>query len=259
MKSIRHPIAAYRRAHQLLWKMQFWRILIWPVLISIALTVLLFVGYLAVGNWLFSEVEAFFFGEEQLPAWLRAIFWLLLVVQFSGPLYVAFRGLVLICYGPFLDTLSTKIERAEHGKVMETERTLWESIQRPLLMFVWTFSASMGVLLASVALGLVPLIGVLLGVVIQFPIQMFLSGVSYIDPYMDRAGYTPRESFRVIRQHFAGSAIFAMLGLLIQAIPVVGWFVGPTYSVIAGVLYGIRIDSDSAAAPAPAPETPVEK
>ncbi|WP_309400914.1 EI24 domain-containing protein [Cerasicoccus maritimus] len=253
MKSITTPLSAYKQAHQLLWKRNFWKYLIWPVLISFVITLLLLAGYVAVGDYLVSNVEEYFFGEEKIPAWLKAIFWLGVLFLFSGPLYVGFRGLVMICYGPFLDNLSQEIEREVNAEVRNAERSFIESIKRPTIMFVWTFAASIGVLLGGIAVGAIPLAGVILAALLPFPFQMFLSGVAYIDPYLDRANYSPKESFAAIRKHFGGVALFAMIGLVIQAIPIIGWFIGPTYSVIAGVLYGIRVEKDCPLPTKPAP------
>ncbi|WP_309386602.1 EI24 domain-containing protein [Cerasicoccus frondis] len=245
MKAITNPISAYRSAHKLLWKKQFWKYLTWPICISILVSILFFAAYLAVGDWMISAVERLFFDEEKIPAWLKALFWIVVLFQFSGPLYVAFRSLVMICFGPFLDELSVEIEREIKSAEYHAERTFWESIKRPALMFLITFALSISVMIAGIALGFVPLVGFILALLLQFPAQMFLSGVSYIDPYLDRAGYAPKASLRAIRQHFWGTSAFGVVGLAAQAIPIVGWIIGPTYSVVAGVIYGIQIEADS--------------
>ena len=73
---------------------------------------------------------------------------------------------------------------------------------------------------------------------------MFLTGIGFIDPYFDRAGYSGMQSFRVMRNRFFTVGIFSSLGGLILLIPLFGWFLGPTYSVVAGIILALQFNAE---------------
>ena len=62
-----------------------------------------------------------------------------------------------------------------------------------------------------------------------------------IDPVLSRAGLRARDSFRLLRRNMLEVIVFGAIGSLIVAIPLVGWFLGPTYCVIAGVHLGLLL------------------
>lgn len=192
----------------------------------------------------------YFLGDHGMGTFVRTLFILLIFIPGLAPCYVAFRGLVMVCYAPFLDHLSNRAEKVITGSADEVSRSLLESIKRPLCMALLTIGASMAVLAGGLALGLIPLIGFLLTFGFVIPLELFLSSISYLDPYFERRGFTPQSSFRFLRRHFLSVCVFGLLGLVIMAVPVVGWFLGPTYSVVAGIVYAILLfESDSPAEP----------
>ena len=52
------------------------------------------------------------------------------------------------------------------------------------------------------------------------------------------------KSFHVMRQRFFTIVVFSAIGGLILLIPFVGWFLGPTYSVVAGIIIALNIHSE---------------
>ncbi|MCI5223916.1 MAG: hypothetical protein D3924_14900, partial [Candidatus Electrothrix sp. AR4] len=98
------------------------------------------------------------------------------------------------------------------------------------------------------ALAAVPVVGTLLSGAVVFFLQMFLSSVAFVDPYLDRRGMATKQAFTLLWGEKRDMFFFGTAGLLLTLIPVFGWFVGPTYSVISGVALGVLLfeeDTDS--------------
>jgi uncharacterized protein involved in cysteine biosynthesis len=70
---------------------------------------------------------------------------------------------------------------------------------------------------------------------------MFLSSAAYVDPYLDRRGMTPKQSLSLLWSTKGELFFFGATGLLLTIIPVIGWFIGPSYSVISGVGLGVLL------------------
>lgn len=234
-------VFAYRKAHTILWQHGQWKVLIVPFFISVVLAIVLAGGsfLLAAGlsNWAHESLSA----RLDYPDWLRHLLLIVLFLAGLGPCYVMFRGLVMVCYGPWLDQLSTTAEQLLNGQKAECQRGTWESLKRPILMALLTIGASIGVFILGLLVGSIPLVGVLISGCVISLAQLFLSAVGFLDPYLDRCGYSPLESWRQIRRRPAGVILFGLIGMLLTLVPVIGWFVGPTYSVVAGVVYGALI------------------
>jgi len=91
----------------------------------------------------------------------------------------------------------------------------------------------------------IPLIGGILALVFVIPCEIYLTGIGFIDPYLDRVGMSGAESFRVMRKHFFTIMVFSLVGGLILLIPIVGWLFGPTYSVVAGIIIAFGIHNEN--------------
>ncbi len=235
---------SFLKAHEILWKLGYWRYLLIPILLSMVLAFVLTVLGIALSSilslWAYEFLSQFF----ELPRILREVLILVIIICEIGPLYVAFRSLVLVCYAPFLDRLSIKVEELVNGSAKEFSRSFLETLKRPLLMAAFTISASVAVFGAGLVIGVIPFVGLLISAGLLFPLQIFLSSVAYVDTYLERIGLTPKESFKLMRKNFGSMFIFGLIGFAIMLIPVVGWFVGPTYSVVAGIVFGILISKE---------------
>ena len=107
-----------------------------------------------------------------------------------------------------------------------------------------TVVGTVTMLLIEIGANLIPFIGGLIALALIIPCEMFLTGIGFIDPYFDRAGYSGMQSFRVMRNRFFTVGIFSSLGGLILLIPLFGWFLGPTYSVVAGIILALQFNAE---------------
>ncbi|MGB0257970.1 MAG: EI24 domain-containing protein [Coraliomargarita sp.] len=237
MRSISDTKFAFQKAHEIIWDHGQWKFLLVPILLTALLLPAL--GALAMGlsyllgTWVEQAIT------ENGAAWIR---WLVMALIATGTLstgYVLYRNLIMVCYAPFLDQLTVQTEKLVNGQANESNRPLLEALARPLVITVYAVTASLGTILVGLLLGLIPFIGGLLMMCFLLPTQLFLGSVGYVDPYLERQGLSARESIRLMRANLWPMLVFAAAGFLILMIPIVGWFVAPTYSAVAGIVFGI--------------------
>ncbi|MGJ8641653.1 MAG: EI24 domain-containing protein [Opitutaceae bacterium] len=242
---------AFKKAHEIIWKLGYWKFLLVPIFLSAALAALMlgccYLFSSAISDFLYPYLSEFF----NLPEWVRTIFIIVIFAFQLGPCYVLFRSLVMVCYGPFLDRISKEAEEIVNGFSNEADTSFIDSIKRPILMTFYSIAGIAGVMVGAFALGLVPFVGVLLSGGFTMPANLFLSSISYIDPYLERSGYSPKQGFQLMWNNKITLIVFGLMGLLLTVIPLIGWFVGPTYSVVAGVILSIvlhnqQVESDAA-------------
>ena len=232
---------AYLRAHQMIWKQGFWKYLLVPIGLSFLLALLLLVGSGALAIWTSGSVHDWISESVNLWDWLQAVLGLMIFIVLLVPSYLLFRSLVMLCYAPFLDRISMETEQLVNSEVLGSDMNFLQSLKRPALMALLTILGLSMVMVLAFLAGFIPLVGALISIVLVVPVNLFLSSLSYLDPYLERRGYRPGGTIRLMWRHRWASMYFGLLGLLITSIPVFGWFVGPTYSVVAGIIFTISI------------------
>lgn len=208
-----------------------------PILLSALLGVLILIGSYFLAHHLVSLLETSFPGLANQPDWVRGLLVVVLLALGAAPCYVVFRSLVMVLYGPFLDRLSENVEKQITGTSHGVKIGFLPSFKRPLILAACTITASLILFAASVALGLIPIVGWLLSLLLVWPMQLFLSAISYVDPYLERHGVAPGTAFRRMWKQKFAMVCFGGAAVLLSLIPIIGWFLGPTYSVVAGLVF----------------------
>ncbi|CAK8720323.1 CysZ protein [Candidatus Electrothrix laxa] len=238
---MKNTIKAFKVGHEVLWKHGQWRRLRLPIAISVLLVPLSIAGFFAVGWELSDYLQHLLFPDQAWTEWIGFAVWIALSVVAAGPLYIIFRSLVLLVFTPFLDLISEEAEGILTGKPAPTGQSIPASLMRLSLILLVTLAASVLVVITGFALSALPVIGVLLSGAVVFFFQMFLSSAAYVDPYLDRRGMAPKQTFALLWSKKGDMFFFGAAGLLLTMIPVVGWFIGPSYSVISGVSLGVLL------------------
>ena len=215
---------------------------------------LLTVAYfpIMIGACYFSAAIVVEFFEGQLGldgdyggwAWVE---WLVLLILFLGIGVlgvITYRSVVLLFYSLYLDKIAEKVEASVTGQVIECNRPTTQILGRMVVVGIITVVGTVTMLLIEIGANLIPFIGGLIALALIIPCEMFLTGIGFIDPYFDRAGYSGMQSFRVMRNRFFTVGIFSSLGGLILLIPLFGWFLGPTYSVVAGIILALQFNAE---------------
>ncbi|RWX51553.1 hypothetical protein VU01_11175 [Candidatus Electrothrix marina] len=238
---MKNTIKAFKVGHEVLWKHGQWKRLRLPIAISVLLVPLSIAGFFALGWGLSDYLQHLLFPEQTWTEWIGFAVWIALSVVAAGPLYIIFRSLVLLVFTPFLDLISEEAECILTGKPTPTGQSIPASLIRLSLILLVTVLASVLVVIAGFALSALPVIGALLSAAVVFFFQMFLSSAAFVDPYLDRRGMAPKQTFALLWSKKGEMFFFGAAGLLLTMIPVIGWFIGPTYSVISGVALGVLL------------------
>lgn len=246
MYALKVTLSAFGQAHRFIWEEGFLKMLYVPLL----LTVLYFP--VMVGACYFSAAMVVEFFEGQLGldgdyggwAWVE---WLAEIILFLGIGVlgvITYRSVVLLFYSLYLDKIAEKVEASVTGQVIDCNRPTTQILGRMVVVGIITLVGTVTMLLIEIGANLIPFIGGLIALALIIPCEMFLTGIGFIDPYFDRAGYSGMQSFRVMRNRFFTVGIFSSLGGLILLIPLFGWFLGPTYSVVAGIILALQFNAE---------------
>ena len=246
MNALKVTLSAFGQAHRFIWEEGFLKMLYVPLL----LTVLYFP--VMVGACYFSAAMVVEFFEGQLGlggdyggwAWVE---WLAEIILFLGIGVlgvITYRSVVLLFYSLYLDKIAEKVEASVTGQVIECNRSKTQILGRMVVVGIITIFGTVTMLIIEIGANLIPFIGGLIALALIIPCEMFLTGIGFIDPYFDRAGYSGMQSFRVMRNRFFTVGIFSSLSGLILLIPLFGWFLGPTYSVVTGIILALQFNAE---------------
>ncbi|MCI5120146.1 MAG: hypothetical protein D3908_02935 [Candidatus Electrothrix sp. AUS4] len=238
---MKNTIKAFKVGHEVLWKHGQWRRLRLPIALSVLMVPLSIAGFFTLGWELSAYLQHLIFPEHTWTEFIGFSIWIALSILVAGPLYIVFRSLVLLVFTPFLDLVSEETESIMTGKPIPTGRTILSSIHRLILMLLLVVLASLLVVIAGFALSAIPVAGAAVSTAVVSFFQMFLSSAAFIDPYLDRRGMGPKQALALLWSKKLEVFFFGAAGFFITMIPIVGWFIGPTYSVISGVALGVLL------------------
>jgi uncharacterized protein involved in cysteine biosynthesis len=235
--TFREAFDAYRTANRLIWGGGLWRYWVIPALLAVAYLPLLVLGIAWASDWLAGHMK--WSGAEGSWSWWlwRVMWWGVLGVV--G--WLTYRSVVLLFHAPFLDVISERVEKDLTGRD-EAPDVKWVSMAwRSVRMAAVIGGLSMIVAVLNFGVTLIPVLGWLVSIGILLPVQLWLGGAQALDPYLGRNGDGARASLRRMRRRPLLVLLLGAGGALILLIPVLGWFVGPTYLVVAGVVTGVRM------------------
>jgi CysZ protein len=246
---------SYSRAHRVLWTHGLWRYMLIPLVIApFVLALLGSAMYFGVWTRLFSWAETHWLSGHSIPAVVQILLFCGLALLLAGPCYVALRGILMVCYAPFMDGLISRTLRIENGEGLEGDMGFLRVLTRSVLMVIFTTGASLIVAAVGLVLGFAPLIGPVLSFLFAFPLQMFLCGVSSVDPCLERYNRSAGYTMRLLWRHKTKMALFGAISTGGMFIPLLGWVMAPTYSLVAGVILGMELEQENATPPPPPPK-----
>jgi uncharacterized protein involved in cysteine biosynthesis len=232
--ALREVWGAYRVANRMIWSGGLWRYWLIPAVLGLLYLPLLVLGITWISDWLAGHMK--WGGTEGSWGWWvwRVVWWGVLGVV--G--WLTYRSVVLVFHAPFLDAISERVEKELRGRDVVPEMGWFPMAMRSLRMAALTGVISMAVAGLNLGMLVIPVVGWVISVGVLLPVQLWLGGVQAVDPCLGRNGRGVRASLGLLRRRWLVTLLVGGGGALILLIPVLGWFIGPTYLVVAGVVTG---------------------
>jgi len=231
-------VGDYLKANRLVLREGMWKVIFVPGLISLC-----YFPAVVVGMFLAAGKLAPYATEHWMPELLQAA-WMEWVI--AGFFWVAglffglllFRTVVMVLYAPFLSYLSETTEKKASGLVPPdfTWRETLGNLFRAFSVGSITLSLSLVLVVLCWGLAFVPVVGGLLSLALVPLIQFYFAGVGFFDPGLERRALGIRESLRFSWLHRARILGNGLGFVLLLTVPVAGWFLAPSYGIIAGTL-----------------------
>lgn len=247
MGEIARGLKDYWRAQRVLFGQGLWPLFLVPGIVS-----LFYVPLSAIWTFLLVRRVANYLHDNWVPDFLRSeftFFVLAIFIWVAGVYFgfLLFRNVIMILYSPILSYLSEAVERKECGTGAEGETPVFSwreaafSAYRGTSLSLLTFLFAMVGLFVSLLLSLIPVIGGLVAAVFMPLLQVYLAGVGFCDPPLERRRVPVGGSLRFAWRH-RGRLVGHGLGFsILILVPVIGWFLAPSYGVVAGTLGTVEI------------------
>jgi CysZ protein len=232
----------YLRAQRLLFREGLWPLFLVPGILS-----LLYLPLSAVLASFFLKDFTSYVHENWVPDFLQSPLtemiltcFLFLMSLYLG--FLLFRNVIMILYSPILSFLSEATELTAAGLTREEDAPEFsisgavKSALRGTTMSFLSLIFSLIGLITAFSLAMIPVIGAVLAAILMLLLTVYLAGVGFYDPPLERrqAGIGASLTF-CWRNRGRVSGIGFGFTLLLM-IPVVGWVLAPSYGVIAGTL-----------------------
>lgn len=238
MKNLIAGIGDYWCAQRLLFRKGLWTVFLVPGILS----VLYFPVSIVIAVTVMTGA-ADYIHDHWLPAFLQGAvtMWVLAVFMWFAAIYVGFlmfRNVIMILYSPVLSHLSESAEDRQLGR--DTQGFDWKemlhSAGRGTGMSLLSLAIGVVALVLGWCLALIPLVGGLIAIAWMAVTQFYLAGLGFCDPPMERRQMSVGETLAHAWRH-RGRTIGHGIGFsLLLFIPIAGWFLAPSYGIVAGTL-----------------------
>ncbi len=187
-------------------------------------------------NWIITNLLSYFnYSVEDFKIGIQAAFWLLKTAIDSNKDSI-FTSLFLIIGTPYFSFISEKV----HQILTKTSKPFtlksWlKDMKRGLALSITNSIKQLGFSLIITLISLIPVIGII-APLLTFIVLAYYNGILMTDYSLESEGLNLRESKKFYSQN---KPIMFSIGLgfmFLLLIPVVGWFLAPTYALTASSL-----------------------
>ncbi len=250
-KNVVEGLTFFIKAHDFVWKNNFkWLLLISGLsfLVLFSLTIKLIIGGVEesqefVTHWLLFHGKGYLnIPITQMKSGIDAGFWLL-EKAIKANKDSLFTGLFLIIGTPYFSFISAKVATILGRKSIQFSfKQLWKEIKRGLKLSIQNSVKQFFLILLITGFSFIPILGIF-APLLTFVVQAYYNGILMTDYTLERNNYDVKESKVYYQQNkpllFANGLGFMFLLL----IPVIGWFLAPTYALVASALFFLKHES----------------
>lgn len=191
----------------------------------------------ATSGWIINQVKAYLtLNSEDIKLAVRGAFWLLKTTVKSNKDAI-FTTIFMIVGTPYFSFISVKINEILTRQSTPFSFKIWiREIVRGLSLSLKNSFKQLGLILLITLISLIPIVGII-SPLLTFIVQAYYNGILMTDYSLEINGYNVKES----QQFYAkNKPVMFSIGLgfmFLLLIPVVGWFIAPTYALTASSLY----------------------
>lgn len=235
-------IGFYSKANRVIFQYRLWPYLVLPGLLSIGYILLLISLGALYAEPISAEIYARFIPAilkiEAMKIITNILIWIVLLI--IG--YMSYKHIVLIFFSPILGYLSEKTEErmfheaAPDFSLTQTAKDIFRSVRINTRNVFWT----VGLTIPAWSSVFIPIAGPFLSASLLFLIQAYYSGFGLLDIVMERKKLSAKESLRFVKSHRGLAAGVGAGFTILLLLPIIGWFLAPSYGVIAGTIAALE-------------------
>jgi CysZ protein len=186
-------------------------------------------------KWLLNQGTHYIkLSKTELKYGVNGIFWLVRH-SINANKDSFFTSIFLIIGTPYFSLISRKVHQLLLTHPKRENLGLLAEIWRGIKLSISNSFKQFGLILVITGLSFIPVLSILTPLM-TFVVLAYYNGILMMDYSLERNGFTIQESRVIYKQN--KSLLFALgLGFMfILLIPVIGWFLAPTYALVGGAL-----------------------
>ncbi len=233
-------ISDYAHAQRWLWRSGYWKWLLWPFVCSLVLfPVYIYSVWWATDALSTGLIQLWQDAAEHWSYWLVWPFMFLIGLFFG---YILLKNLIMLLCAPLNAFLAEAVLNEKLGQPAPTGwRDFASSMWRAVLLTLVALFAGLFSMILLLMLGVIPVIGALIALLIGTVIQGFLTAWGFFDPVYERSGMSMGQGLRHSLRHAPTLLGNGVPFVLLFQIPILGWTLAPSYGTVAGVLTALRL------------------
>lgn len=177
---------------------------------------------------------------ENLETGIKSAFWLLksLIKTNSDAIFNVFFMIIGV---PYFSLISRKVYRLVTGRKQNNPNTSFgKSLRRGLRISLRNTGKQLLFLLLITGLSFIPVVGIFTPL-FSFIISTYYYGIILSDYIIENIGLDVKASREYYNKHKIAMFSFGLGYMFLMQIPVIGWFVAPTYALVASSLYALDL------------------
>ena len=188
-------------------------------------------------QWILPLLQKFLvLSAEDITKGIKATFWLI-KKAIEANKDAIFSTIFLVIGTPYFSFISSKTEEIISGHTYPFKFGIFiKELKRGISISLRNSIKQLVLILLITLLALLPLLDIV-APLLTFMVQAYYNGVLITDYTLERRGFSVRQSegfYKLHKPEMFGIGLGFMFLLLI---PVVGWFMAPTYGLVASYLY----------------------